>query len=232
VEFARRNRNNDYPSHRGSDRGDRGSDRGGGGGPKSRRASSHDKCLICGEYGHWAKNCSKGDGSDVTSGKCFKCGERGHIAKKCYKQRRHSSSSRSPSEEYRRRRGLKLNKGKWILLIFALSLTEAEETARYREAGAAAPREKKAAADLPVAARQNRPLALHQKEKAILTQDQNQEIEEEEDKLRVLIGPILNKIFLFPNLYRGILQELELFFVSIYQDLYCNRKKNEFVLVY
>eukprot|EP01017_Pseudomicrothorax_dubius_P001919 TRINITY_DN0_c7103_g1_i1.p1 TRINITY_DN0_c7103_g1~~TRINITY_DN0_c7103_g1_i1.p1 ORF type:complete len:183 (+),score=22.24 TRINITY_DN0_c7103_g1_i1:47-595(+) len=68
---------------------------------KKREPSSRDKCYCCGDYGHWASKCPKGDGAGVGSGKCFKCGQRGHIARRC-NSRRGRGRSRSRSRSYSR----------------------------------------------------------------------------------------------------------------------------------
>ncbi|EGF84350.1 hypothetical protein BATDEDRAFT_85071 [Batrachochytrium dendrobatidis JAM81] len=51
----------------------------------NKRDSVGNSCLLCGNEGHWARDCpdNKERGADVKSGKCFKCGSFGHLARFC-----------------------------------------------------------------------------------------------------------------------------------------------------
>merc|ERR1712193_392399 len=46
-------------------------------GSSSNRGQPKDRCLMCGKFGHWIKDCPDGD-------KCLLCGEAGHWAKDCW----------------------------------------------------------------------------------------------------------------------------------------------------
>mmetsp|Transcript_26502 Transcript_26502/g.45646 ORF Transcript_26502/g.45646 Transcript_26502/m.45646 type:complete len:266 (+) Transcript_26502:58-855(+) len=51
------------------------------------------KCFNCGKEGHWARECTHGDGRD----RCYTCGESGHIARECRQRPKSRSRSRSKS---------------------------------------------------------------------------------------------------------------------------------------
>ncbi|XP_063933107.1 uncharacterized protein LOC135144908 [Zophobas morio] len=49
-----------------------------------RERSTGDRCFVCNESDHWARDCPYTVGSgDCRSGNCFKCGEPGHLARNC-----------------------------------------------------------------------------------------------------------------------------------------------------
>ena len=63
--------------------------------PKSLKDKAQDKCLICRQVGHWAKECPNRDKSPRTA--CHKCHQLGHWAALCPRDPRASRSSAKPT---------------------------------------------------------------------------------------------------------------------------------------
>ena len=63
--------------------------------PESLKGKAWDKCLICRQVGHWAKECPNRDKSPKTA--CYKCHQLGHWAALCPWDPRASRSSAKPS---------------------------------------------------------------------------------------------------------------------------------------
>ena len=62
--------------------------------PESLKDKARDKCLICRQAGHWAKECPNRDKSPRTA--CHKCHQLGHWAALCLRDPRASRSSTKP----------------------------------------------------------------------------------------------------------------------------------------
>ena len=63
--------------------------------PESLKDKARDKCLICRQAGHWAKECPNCDKSPKTA--CHKCHQLGYWAALCPQDQRASRSSAKPS---------------------------------------------------------------------------------------------------------------------------------------
>ena len=63
--------------------------------PESLKDKARDKCLICRQAGHWAKECPNCDKSPRTA--CHKCHQLGHWAALCPRDPRASRSSSKPT---------------------------------------------------------------------------------------------------------------------------------------
>ena len=63
--------------------------------PESLKDKARDKCLICRQVGHWAKECPNHDKSPRTA--CHKCHQLGHWAALCPRDPRASRSSSKPT---------------------------------------------------------------------------------------------------------------------------------------
>ena len=63
--------------------------------PESLKDKALDKCLICRQAGHWAKECPNRDKSPRTA--CHKCHQLGHWAALCSRDPRASRSSAKPA---------------------------------------------------------------------------------------------------------------------------------------
>ena len=63
--------------------------------PESLRDKAQDRCLICRQAGHWAKECPNRDKSPRTA--CHKCHQLGHWAALCPRDPRASRSSAKPT---------------------------------------------------------------------------------------------------------------------------------------
>ena len=63
--------------------------------PESLKDKARDKCLICRQAGHWAKECPNRDKSPRTA--CHKCHQLGHWAALCPQDPRASRSSAKPT---------------------------------------------------------------------------------------------------------------------------------------
>ena len=63
--------------------------------PESLKNKARDKCLICRQVGHWAKECPNRDKSPRTA--CHKCHQLGHWAALCLRDPRASRSSAKPT---------------------------------------------------------------------------------------------------------------------------------------
>ncbi|KAI8927698.1 hypothetical protein BC831DRAFT_159766 [Entophlyctis helioformis] len=71
----------------------------------NRREAVGNSCLLCGNDGHWARDCplNKERGADVKSGKCFKCGSYGHLARFCRGPGTETNAVRRPRSRSRSR---------------------------------------------------------------------------------------------------------------------------------
>ena len=63
--------------------------------PESLKDKARDRCLICRQAGHWAKECPNHDKSPRTA--CHKCHQLGHWAALCPQDPRASRSSAKPT---------------------------------------------------------------------------------------------------------------------------------------